>query len=84
MSQHLRTLLTWVSRCASGVIGDEELLLLLPDEELAWEACKAGTRREAARTPGMAGRYMCWMWREMRPEMESAWAWLDNEPIFMI
>lgn len=63
MSQHLRTLLTWVSRCASGVIGDEELLLLLllPDEELASEACKAGTRREAARTPDMAGRYTCWM-----------------------
>lgn len=49
-------LLTWPSRCVSGVSGEEELLLLLLDAEVLPEASSAGRRREAARAAGIAVR----------------------------
>lgn len=51
MSQHLRMLLTWLSRRSSGVSGELESLLAA---EVLAEESKAGTRREAVRAVGMA------------------------------
>lgn len=45
-------LLTWPRRFASGVEG-EALLLLLEEAGPFKDGSRAGTRREAARTPGM-------------------------------